>query len=184
MWCTCVGAGVLVLVLLLVLVLVVLLVLVLVLPQFFQLCLQIIDLLQVVHLLVFILPLDHPDSRLQFLLSVLQVPPLYLDRPLLSLQLPPLEWLQQRYNAVLVIGINRRKWCLRRWMWSLSLASRDMATDSQPSHSQPAPISARYPVPHAEEAASQALVLGLARAMSKPREQTTTTNRNLAHPSK
>ena len=69
-------------------------------------------------------------------------------------------------------------------MWSLSLASGDMATDSQPSHSQPAPISARYPVPHAEEAASQALVLGLARAMSKPREQTTTTNRNLAHPSK
>ena len=98
-----------------------------------------------------------------------------------------LRWLaglQQRHNAVLVIGINRRKWCLRRWMWSLSLASRDMATDSQPSHSQPAPISARYPVPHAEEAASQALVLGLARAMSKPREQTTTTNRNLAHPSK
>ena len=69
-------------------------------------------------------------------------------------------------------------------MWSLSLASGDMATDSQPAHSQPAPISARYPVPHAEEAASQALVLGLARAMSKPREQTTTTNRNLAHPSK
>ena len=69
-------------------------------------------------------------------------------------------------------------------MWSLSLASRDMATDSQPSHLQPAPISARYPVPHAEEAASQALVLGLARAMSTPREQTTTTNRNLAHPSK
>ena len=77
-----------------------------------------------------------------------------------------LRWLaglQQRHNAVLVIGINRRKWCLRRWMWSLSLASRDMATDSQPSHSQPAPISARYPVPHAEEAATQARVLGLAR---------------------
>ena len=70
-----------------------------------------------------------------------------------------LRWLaglQQRHNAVLVIGINRRKWCLRRWMWSLSLASRDMATDSQPSHSQPAPISARYPVADAKGSVSQA----------------------------